>query len=210
MFRISSTAHHVVPCLCPACLWAVSVTLMLSRGWSCWRGANLLRTIVGREPQVCILCFHPCYKFFHCYFIFCLIKKIASRNSSLKNCQRIPSHLMIKITPKPTPFLSHTLSHKSGILFSTSGVIRTRVTLWSNGSCMKVKSLSRVRLFATPWTVAHQAPLSMGFSRQGYWSGVPFPSPGDLPDPGIEPGSPALQADALPSEPPGKPWQLYS
>ena len=65
---------------------------------------------------------------------------------------------------------------------------------------MKVKSLSRVRLFATPWTVAHQAPPSMGFSRQEYWSGLPFPSPGDLPDPGIEPRSPALQADALTSE----------
>ena len=70
---------------------------------------------------------------------------------------------------------------------------------------MKVKWLSRVRLFATPWTVAHQAPPSMGFSRQEYWSGLPFPSPGDLPDPGIEPRSPALQADALTSEPPGKP-----
>ena len=68
---------------------------------------------------------------------------------------------------------------------------------------MKVKSLSHARLFATPWTVAYQAPPSMGFSRQEYWSGVPLPSPGDLPDPGIEPGSPTLQADALPSEPPG-------
>ena len=68
-----------------------------------------------------------------------------------------------------------------------------------------MKSLSRVRLFATPWTVAYQAPPSMGFSRQEYWSGLPFPSPGDLPDPGIEPGSAALQADALHSEPPGKP-----
>ena len=67
-----------------------------------------------------------------------------------------------------------------------------------------VKLLSRVRLFAIPWTVAYQAPLSMEFSRQKYWSGLPFPSPGDLPDPGIEPRSPALQADALPSEPPGK------
>ena len=57
---------------------------------------------------------------------------------------------------------------------------------------VKVKPLSRVRLFATPWTVAHQAPPSMGFSRQEYWSGVPLPSPGDLPDPGIETGSPAL------------------
>ena len=55
---------------------------------------------------------------------------------------------------------------------------------------VKVKSLSRVRLFATPWTVAYQAPPSMGFSRQEYWSRLPFPSPGDLPDPGIEPGSP--------------------
>ena len=57
---------------------------------------------------------------------------------------------------------------------------------------MKVKWLSRVQLFATPWTVAHWAPPSMGFSRQEYWSGVPFPSPGDLPDSGIEPGSPAF------------------
>ena len=65
----------------------------------------------------------------------------------------------------------------------------------------EVKSLSRVRLFATPGTVAHQAPPSMGFSRQEYWSGLPFPSPGDLPNPGIEPGSPAFQADALTSEP---------
>ena len=69
-------------------------------------------------------------------------------------------------------------------------------------------ALSRVRLFATPSTVAHQAPLSTGFSWQEYWSGLPFPSPGDLPNPGIEPGSPALQADALSSEPPGKPIKL--
>ena len=67
---------------------------------------------------------------------------------------------------------------------------------------MKVKSFSRVQLFATPWTVAYQAPLSTGFSRQEYWSGLPFPSPGDLPNPGIEPRSPALEADALTSEPP--------
>ena len=68
-----------------------------------------------------------------------------------------------------------------------------------------MKSLSRVQLFGTLWTVAHQAPPSMEFFRQEYCSGLPFPSPGDLPDPGIKPGSPALQADALPSEPPGKP-----
>ena len=69
---------------------------------------------------------------------------------------------------------------------------------------VKVKSLSRVQLFGTPWTVAYQAPPSMGFSRQECWSGLPFPSPRDLPNPGIEPESTALQADALPSEPPGK------
>ena len=69
---------------------------------------------------------------------------------------------------------------------------------------MKVESLSLVHLFVTPWTVALQAPPSIGFSRQEYWSGLPFPSPGDLPNPGIEPRSPALQADALTSEPPGK------
>ena len=71
--------------------------------------------------------------------------------------------------------------------------------MWS-----EVKSLSHVQLFVTPWTVAYKAPLSMEFSRQEYWSGLPFPSPGDLLDPGIELGSPALQADTLPSEPPGK------
>ena len=70
---------------------------------------------------------------------------------------------------------------------------------------VKVKSLSRVRLFVTPWTVACQDPPSMELSRQQYWSGLPFLSPGDLPNPGIEPGSPTLQADALLSEPPGKP-----
>ena len=70
-----------------------------------------------------------------------------------------------------------------------------------------VQSLSCLRLFVVAWTVAHKAPLSMGFSRQEYWNGLPFPPPGELPDPGIEPaplGSPALQADSLPVAPPGK------
>ena len=70
----------------------------------------------------------------------------------------------------------------------------------------KWKSLTRVPLFATPWTVAHQAPLSMGILQAKYLSGVPFPSPGNRPNPGIEPRSPALWADSLPSEPPGKPF----
>ena len=68
-----------------------------------------------------------------------------------------------------------------------------------------VKLLSHVQLFVIPWTVAYQAPPSMEFSRQKYWSGLTFPSPGDLPNPGIEPSSPSLQADALPFESAGKP-----
>ena len=72
------------------------------------------------------------------------------------------------------------------------------------GTCMP-SHLSRVQLFVTPRTVARQAALSMGVSRQEYWSRLPFPSPGHHPDPGIEPKSLALQVDSLPSEPPGKP-----
>ena len=74
------------------------------------------------------------------------------------------------------------------------------------------QSLSHVRLFATSWTVACQAPLSMGFSRQDYWKGLPFPPPGDLPNPGIEafsPEAPALAGGFFTTESPGKPLQLY-
>ena len=71
--------------------------------------------------------------------------------------------------------------HQLVIIFSTA-----------LSACMQALSLSHVQLFATPWTVAHQALLSMGFSRQEYWSGLPFPSPGDLANPWIEPGSPTL------------------
>ena len=65
-------------------------------------------------------------------------------------------------------------------------------------ACMHAHVLSCVPLFETPWAIAYQAPLSMGFSRQAYWSGMPFPSPGHFPDPGIEPGSPALAGESLP------------
>ena len=65
--------------------------------------------------------------------------------------------------------------------------------------------LSQIRLFLTPWTIACQAPLFTEFPRQEYWSGFPFPSPGDLPNPGMEPVSPTLQTDSLPSQPLGKP-----
>ena len=70
--------------------------------------------------------------------------------------------------------------------------------------------LSHVWLFVTPWAVARQTPLSMGFSRQEYWSGLPFPSLGDLPDPEVKPGPLALQANFLLSEPPGKPKMTNS
>ena len=90
---------------------------------------------------------------------------------------------------------------------SLKGYITVFVLILGNfkANVGNVKSLSRVRLFVTPWTVTYQDPLSMGFSRQEHWSGLPFPSPGDPPNPVIEPGSPALQADALPFEAPGKP-----
>ena len=86
----------------------------------------------------------------------------------------------------------------------------TKCTLYGYESVKaKAKSLSRVRLFVTPWTVAYQAPLSMGFSRQDYWSGLPFPSPGDLPDPGTEPRFPTLEADSL-TWATGSPYEYYS
>ena len=94
---------------------------------------------------------------------------------------------------------SHSLAPKVSIQnFASYIPVLHNVYIWS---LMKVKvkeSLSRVRLFATPWTIAYQAPHSMGFSRQEYWSGLPFPSPGDLPEPGIKPESLALQQTLYP------------
>ena len=107
--------------------------------------------------------------------------------------------------------MNNSIEFKSFLQVTELGTILATEIFKSVGSSLmagkkvKVKSLSRVQLFATPWTVVYQAPPSMGFSRQEYWSGLPFPSPGGLPNPGIEPRSPALQEDALPSEPPGKP-----
>ena len=107
------------------------------------------------------------------------------------NLQRTPPHFCTR----PNPFLTtQFLSNSCQFLYPLSAL----------SIKLKVKSLSRVQLFVTPWTVAYHTPLSMGFSQQEYWSGLPFPFPEDLPDPGIKPRSPALQADALPSEPPGK------
>ena len=98
-------------------------------------------------------------------------------------------------------------SSQTGMYLKCSGIKKHSI-IWHTFElwCMCVcQSLSCVWLFTTPWTVVRQAPLSMEFSRQQYWSGLLFPAPGDLPDPVIKPRSPALQADSLPSEPPGKP-----
>ena len=134
-----------------------------------------------------------CGRYFHKYYLILNLINICSKKLSCYD----PHHFREEKTkfqwlstlPKVTPFGS--LRHK--FRFS-----RSREDL------VKVKFLSCVWLFAAPWTIVYQACLSMGFSRQGYWSGLPFPSPGDLPNPGIEPRSPTLQADALPSEPPGR------
>ena len=106
-------------------------------------------------------------------------------------------------------FISHqkTSNISPSSVFSNHSPFHWSVTRTSEKlkSSERVKLLSHVWLFATPWTIALQTPLFMEFSKQEYWSGVPFPSTGDIPDPGIEPESPALQADSLPSEPPGTP-----
>ena len=116
-----------------------------------------------------------------------------------------PEMVLPQIATWPTPFTPD-------IIFPMRSFLKIVPLPLPQGSYLpvlfcfsKAKLLSCVWFFATPWTVAYQAPLSMEFSRQEYWSGLPFPSPGDLPDAGIEPGSHTLQADALSPEPPGKP-----
>ena len=119
--------------------------------------------------------------------------------------------------PRNTGFISPNIAteHRLDELHFFVNIIHTLVltdTEQEDKWVKWVKSLSRVRLFATPWTVAHQAPPSMGFSRQEHWSGLPFPSSGDLPNPGIKPWSATLQANSLQSELPGKPqfhmWKM--
>ena len=85
-------------------------------------------------------------------------------------------------------------------LLAVQGTLKSLLQHHSSKAPVLWHSLSHVQLIATPWTIACQAPLSMGFSRQEYWNGLPFPSPGDLPNPGMEPESPELQADSLPIE----------
>ena len=103
------------------------------------------------------------------------------------------SHFRANVSKAESPFIKSPLN---SMAISCYCLVLVKV---------KVKSLSRVWFFGASWTVACQAPLSMGFSQQGSLSGLPFPSPGDLPHPGIEHRSAALPADSSPSEPPGKP-----
>ena len=124
-------------------------------------------------------------------------------------CQQLCVILEIHLTSLSFRFHKCTIRWKCSKNYHTNEHLKTLHRLFSTElelkyGKVKVKSLSHVQLFATPWTVAFQAPLSMGFSRQEHWSGLPFPSAGDLPHPGIKPSSSATQADSLLSEPPGR------
>ena len=122
---------------------------------------------------------------------------------STDGCLKNKPASMYPINELKIPWICHPNHHC--ICFESS-LRAKRIAFWydfkEKKERNKVKFLSHVRLFATPWTVAHQAPPSMEFSRQEYWGELPFPSPGYLPNPGIEPGTPALQTDTLPSESP--------
>ena len=115
--------------------------------------------------------------------------------------------------PFPSPGLNPSLPHCRKTLYRLShqGSLKhtsTTCVLLSRDKKMLMLSCFSVQIFSTPWSVARQVPPFMGFPRKDYWSGLPFPPPGDLSDPGIEPVSPALQADSLSTEPPGKPKNL--
>ena len=122
------------------------------------------------------------------------IAAAAAAAKSLQSCPTLCNPIDGRLPGSPIPGILQARTLKwVAITFSNAGK-----------SKVNVKSLSRVQLVVTPWTAAYQAPPSMGFSRHEYWSGLPLPSPENLPDPGIKPGSPALLTDSLPSEPPGK------
>ena len=112
-------------------------------------------------------------------------------------------HMAVRDTKGTFHTKMGSIKDKNGMDLTEAEDIKKRWQEYTESE-VKVKLLSRVRLFATPRTVAYQTPPSMGFSRQEYCSGLPFPSPVDLPNPGIKPKSPTLQANALTSEPPGK------
>ena len=120
-----------------------------------------------------------------------------------ENCMMCSSRIIALLRPERMPEIQYVSEARP--------VTRLRIhtgDVTESQHILVVQSVGRVQVFVTPWTVARQAPPSMGFSRQGYWSGLPFPSPGDLPDPGIEPRSPALQADSLPLSHLGSPQHI--
>ena len=110
----------------------------------------------------------------------------------------------------PFPRKGDTTLHKSGVMNAEGQLVPEAfvpmLPTTCNRTCCCCRSAALLWLFVTPWTAARQAPLSVGFPRQEHWSGLPFPSPGNFPDPGIEPMSPALAGGFFTTEPPGKPW----
>ena len=137
---------------------------------------------------------HIPYLTFHLYLCFSMLMVHLHCGSS--SCSRI--NILNRFSKAELPLQS--LIRNSDLVFVLFMLVAMK---------LKVKSLSRVRLFATPWTITPcQSPL-WGFSRQEYWNGLPFPPPGDLPNPGIKPRSSALPVDSLLSEPPGKPRYIY-
>ena len=106
-----------------------------------------------------------------------------------------------------TPFYIPIGAYESPTCFTSSLTVagQSFQISHSNREHVYVHALSHVQLFVNPWTIARQAPLSMEYSRQEYWTGLPFPTPGNLPDPGIKPESPALAGRFYAPEPPGKP-----
>ena len=143
---------------------------------------HLMNTLCSRRPACpSSLLSHPrgCLPH-HLQVFFCLL---------LNEAPGVPTSGMWQHPPPPAccccpPAWSHPTK--------TSAPLASFQKKYSLEYKVKVKLLSHVQLFVSPWTIAYKAPPSMGFSRQGYWSGLPFPSPGDLPNPGIEPGSPAF------------------
>ena len=155
------------------------------------------------------------------FLLFLLSSCLACRNDAFVSSMHdwsmksvIPQNPCIRLRLHSLSFLQH---QSKNSCFSISLVRSLLYTTESNPNwhsylllviCLHAQLLSHVRLFVTLWTVAHQAPLPMGFSRQEYWSGLPCPLPGDLPNPQIKsefPAAPALHVDSLPTEPPGKP-----
>ena len=143
------------------------------------------------------------YTLYQNFVILFLSLKVSELFSVSKNNQSLFLSLYLSLTHTRTHTLTHTHSH-------THTHTHTHTCPAIVPCLLLFQSLSHVGLFATPQTVACQAPLFMGFSRQEYWSGVPFPSPGDLPDPRIEPMSSALSGRFFSSEPPGKPSTRFT